>query len=338
MKQLVCEMCGSTELIKQDGVFVCQSCGCKYSVEEARKMMVEVSGTVQVVNSAQLENLINLAKSSIESKNYAKAEDFCNQALAMDDQSYDAWKLKAEAVNGQIGSQNPRIDEVYNCIMTAYDVSSEEEKQKRSSELISWLLINFQGEISFWLQQVENQRPTNATVMKAKNSFTDCWNKMKTAAEKMGCDERITQVFLNSLDNYFCSHANSLCASAWKTTVGYNYYREYLNDGVDPFGRSDKRWILSNTDLYRPTKNIWDTFLSETDLLIELLQFAEKQFNEDTDPTEKKITYSNIAFFEEHIIPSGSWKITQGYTSNWDQYKSVGWHEEYSLNDTAINA
>lgn len=41
MKQLTCEMCGSTDLIKQDGVFVCQSCGCKYSVEEAKKMMIE---------------------------------------------------------------------------------------------------------------------------------------------------------------------------------------------------------------------------------------------------------------------------------------------------------
>ena len=47
MKQLTCEMCGGTDLLKQDGVFVCQSCGCKYSVEEAKKMMVEVSGAVR---------------------------------------------------------------------------------------------------------------------------------------------------------------------------------------------------------------------------------------------------------------------------------------------------
>lgn len=46
MKQLICEMCGSTDLIKKDGVFVCQTCGCKYSVEEARKMMIE--GTVSI--------------------------------------------------------------------------------------------------------------------------------------------------------------------------------------------------------------------------------------------------------------------------------------------------
>ena len=38
MKQMVCEMCGGTDLIKQDGVFVCQTCGTKYSIEEAKKM------------------------------------------------------------------------------------------------------------------------------------------------------------------------------------------------------------------------------------------------------------------------------------------------------------
>ena len=48
MKQLVCEMCGGTDLVKDAGVFTCQTCGCKYSVEEARKMMVEVEGTVNV--------------------------------------------------------------------------------------------------------------------------------------------------------------------------------------------------------------------------------------------------------------------------------------------------
>ena len=41
MKALTCEMCGSTNLIKEDGIFVCQSCGTKYSVEEAKKMTNE---------------------------------------------------------------------------------------------------------------------------------------------------------------------------------------------------------------------------------------------------------------------------------------------------------
>ena len=55
MKQLTCEMCGSTDLVKQDGVFVCQTCGCKYSIEEARKMMVE--GTVEVTGTVNTNNI-----------------------------------------------------------------------------------------------------------------------------------------------------------------------------------------------------------------------------------------------------------------------------------------
>ena len=37
MKALQCEMCGSQDLVKDGGVFVCQSCGTKYTVEEAKK-------------------------------------------------------------------------------------------------------------------------------------------------------------------------------------------------------------------------------------------------------------------------------------------------------------
>lgn len=78
MKQLTCEMCGSTDLMKQDGVFVCQSCGCKYSVEEAKKMMVEgtvdVSGsTVKVDVSEKVKNLYIMAR---------RAKDDCNAKLA----------------------------------------------------------------------------------------------------------------------------------------------------------------------------------------------------------------------------------------------------------------
>ena len=49
MKKIVCEMCGSNDLMKKDNVYVCESCGTKYSVEEAKKMMIE--GKVDVSGS-----------------------------------------------------------------------------------------------------------------------------------------------------------------------------------------------------------------------------------------------------------------------------------------------
>ncbi|MEG1845218.1 MAG: hypothetical protein RR296_13350, partial [Clostridia bacterium] len=68
MKQLTCEMCGGTDLLKQDGVFVCQACNTKYSLEEAKKMMiegtVEVQGTVKIDSTENIDNLLKLAENA----------------------------------------------------------------------------------------------------------------------------------------------------------------------------------------------------------------------------------------------------------------------------------
>ena len=210
----------------------------------------------------------------------------------------------------------------------------EEQKKEKKYEILSSLKDCFEGEVDFWLKQFEANRPTDAALTRAKNAYIDSYNKMKSVFEELGLEDA-KEGYLINFDNYFVGKCNAICNSAWKTTVGYNYYRDYMGKGKDPFGRSDQRWVLSNTDLYRPLKNTWDTFLNETDNLIALLMFAEEQFNDETDPKVMEAIYSNIAYFEECVIPSGSWKITQGYTSNWDQYKTVGWHEEYSLNETA---
>ena len=42
MKRIVCEMCDGWDFIKQDGLLVCQGCGCKYPVAEAKKLMVDI--------------------------------------------------------------------------------------------------------------------------------------------------------------------------------------------------------------------------------------------------------------------------------------------------------
>ena len=74
MKQLTCEMCGSTDLLKQDGVFVCQTCGTKYSVEEAKKMMIEgtvdVSGSsVKIDNTDSINIYMSMAENAYNASN-----------------------------------------------------------------------------------------------------------------------------------------------------------------------------------------------------------------------------------------------------------------------------
>jgi hypothetical protein len=75
-------MCGSTDLVKQDGVYVCQACGTKYSVEEAKRMMIEgtvdVQGTVKVDNRAFVEKYLANAHRAYDKEDWEEVEKYYN--------------------------------------------------------------------------------------------------------------------------------------------------------------------------------------------------------------------------------------------------------------------
>ena len=131
MKQLTCEMCGSTDLIKQDGVFVCQSCGIKYSIEEAKKMMVEgtveVAGTVKVDDSAKIANYYTMAENAYEAGNQKEAEQYCNKIIEIDPAHAEAWLLKGTVSGWQSTDANLRMDEFISCATNAFTNASSVE-------------------------------------------------------------------------------------------------------------------------------------------------------------------------------------------------------------------
>ena len=134
MKQLTCEMCGGTDFIKQDGVFVCQSCGIKYTVEEARKIMIEgtvdVSGsTVKVDNTHLISNYIEMARNAYGSGNQAEAESYCNKIIEIEPTNYTAWMIKGKAAGWQSTLQNPRVPESVSAFSKAIEYAPEDEKE-----------------------------------------------------------------------------------------------------------------------------------------------------------------------------------------------------------------
>lgn len=144
MKQLTCEMCGSTNLLKQDGVFVCQDCGTKYSVEEAKKMMVEgtveVTGTVKVDSSAKLKNLYEIARRSRDDNNTEKAAQYYDMILQEDPMSWEAsfYTTYYSAMQTNIAGIRSAAIKVSNCIDTVLKLIKEnvpEEKDQLSAVL-----------------------------------------------------------------------------------------------------------------------------------------------------------------------------------------------------------
>ncbi|MFD0702512.1 hypothetical protein DMP06_08660 [Slackia equolifaciens] len=115
MKQLTCEMCGSTDLVKDGGVFVCQKCGCKYSIEEAKKMMVEgvvqVEGTVKTDRSEEVEKYLDLARTAEKGSNMSKAEEYASKVLEIDSANIEAWIIYGKSIDCQTNLAKDRFAE-----------------------------------------------------------------------------------------------------------------------------------------------------------------------------------------------------------------------------------
>lgn len=146
MKQLICEMCGSTELLKQEGVFVCQSCGTKYSVEEAKRMMVEgtveVQGVVKVDSSEKLKNLYQIARRARDDENSESAAKYYDMILQEDPMSWEAsfYTVYYSAMQTNIANIQSAANKINNCDDTVLKlikdtVTDSAEQQKAVSEV-----------------------------------------------------------------------------------------------------------------------------------------------------------------------------------------------------------
>ena len=88
MKELVCKMCNSTEIVKNDDLYICESCGTKYTADEAQKMAVEV--VLKNDNSEKVSALLKAAKRARDIGNWDSAIKYYDEILALDTDNYEA--------------------------------------------------------------------------------------------------------------------------------------------------------------------------------------------------------------------------------------------------------
>ena len=119
MKRLQCEMCGGLDLIKQEGVFICQHCGTKYSVEEAKKMMVE--GVVKIDVSDELKNLYVLARRAKDEGNTENAQKYYEMIVLKDPSSWEAtfYSVYYKSMNCRIAEIKTAADNVNTVVTTS---------------------------------------------------------------------------------------------------------------------------------------------------------------------------------------------------------------------------
>ena len=140
MKKFVCELCQEGTLIKKDGLFVCQNCGTSYSLEEARKLLVDVPDAEAPAaaqpataaaaapeapkRSAELENLYELARRARKEDNSANGEKYYGMVLVQDPSSWEAnfYSVYYASMGCTIANISTAATNVANCIPSVLDL------------------------------------------------------------------------------------------------------------------------------------------------------------------------------------------------------------------------
>lgn len=160
MKKLKCEMCGSTDFIKEKGVFACQNCGIKYSVGDAKKMVTEVASEdkdrVEIAQENNVANYLAMAQSAYHSQNYKEAESYCNKILEIDLQNYEAWFLKGKSAGWQSTKYKKRLNETVSCFEKAIKYSPESVKKNIANDSLTEIMEIAKALVSLCCRDYEN--------------------------------------------------------------------------------------------------------------------------------------------------------------------------------------
>ena len=287
MKQLTCEMCGSTDLLKQDGVFVCQTCGTKYSVEEARKMMIEgtvnVSGTVKVDNTDKIKNYLEMARSAYEAGNKSEAEVYCNRIIEIEPQNYEAWFMKGKAAGWQSTINNVRIEESVQCFSKAIDYADDEKKeiiQKGAADEISELSLAL---ISLACSNFA-ESPTKSNADSIRTSVINTMNFTLQLLIKCGVEA-------SAYKHQAATKMNNAAISAYTKRI----LPEYLEERHPP------KWRFEN-------------YIEESDFCAYVIRIAIRFAEDDYEGNISR--YKNLIRLNEDAIKYCGWKST--YSENAD--------------------
>lgn len=313
MKKIVCELCEGMEFTKEGGMFVCNSCGTKYTAEEARGMMREVEGAGPAVtggapaavpmgnpNQQQLDNILLLASSAYEADNKAEAENYCNQAIVLDAMCYKAWMLKGKAVGWQSKIDNLRIEEAAHSFCKAIDFAPEDEKEDLKNQAVEEL-----KKLGLALISLRKQRFSGSPDTEELNGF------------KSG-----RKVLLDSL-LVLLSHGNAV-----GMPDGYlDQIATMMNEAaVAAYKMATTAWKKAD----HPTDKDLVTYLNWMGNIESLLREAIDASDEDDD--EDITRYENLAIVLKDPIGKSSYK------QEWSSYQSkYVYVSSKSLTDEACN-
>lgn len=333
MKQLTCEMCGSSDLIKQDGVFECQSCGCKYSVEEARKMMVEgtvdVSGsTVKVDNSGMIESYLNMAINAVDAGNNQEAESYANKVIELDTTNSIAWMVKGAAAGWQTTGVNNRFNEAIDCWINAIENINDENALRVLGYIYDTVnhlanaIVQLHCNHFVDYRSEDNAEDIKNSVMNASKNIATLAGKVLIGTYSLDVIERKSDAITNGNDE-LAEKLNEIIEKALDFgdlhgTVMQEISLKVNASAVSAYKEANNDFGPEKSD---KTDYAYDRWLDEITYIVEIEELAMGISN---DPSTIEQIYKNIKFIQEDKIESCSYEYSaSAYSSSYVKSKCL---------------
>lgn len=306
MKAIVCELCGGNEFIKQDGMFVCQFCGTKYTVEEVKKLMVE--GTVKIDNTDLIDNYLDMAKNAYDGGNGQSAFDYANKALEINPKNSEAWLIKMKTIEklGTLGDArvSEAIEAGKNAIMFS-DNKSETEKEvyayyiNRANELILICIAEFLD-----VTELKNHKLEFSLI----SFLTADYNTAQIDLPKLNIYQGVTTEAFKLIDEITIENfMNKEILNAYKTFISLvKSEKEALLARVKVYELAVNMDVINNSipslekyeEIYK--KKYWEENPEEREVILKQIEELEmKKSSFDSEEIRKKV--AEIDDFDKKI-------------------------------------
>ena len=322
---MVCELCGDSNLIKKDGVFVCQKCGCKYSVEEARKLMgaspapattATTNSEVQnAVKNELLSTFLEMGFNALTAGNGDEARQYAKKAIETDIRNLDGWLLlglfHTRSINNMITALQKRLDTRIKNYQSRDERFNRKLARGSAAELAMALYNgtltehNADKNESFSLRLEDEQALTAAYA-----ELMMCCGKLKdyNGTNKAGYDEIAWGTYLATMTGYVFARnvlfrhvtdANTRLfttalkwLSALLTTPAFNWIIKM----VEKSPQREPNWIFDTNGMVAIVlRNLSDTEVRSLPVGATILDFLAKLSGLD-NASLAKIRYAKLSF------------------------------------------
>ena len=176
MQAMVCELCGSNDIVKQDGVYVCQHCGTKYSVEEAKKLI----GVVKIDKTDETEKLLVLARRAKDENNEENAAKYYDMVLRDDPTNWEAsfYLVYFQAMGCKIIGISNAAYSVANNISGTIKLIREHVSGDEQEKAIAEVILHSSLIATMLANAAENHYKNHSTV---DGAFSECSGRVVAA-------------------------------------------------------------------------------------------------------------------------------------------------------------